>query len=362
MALIKFDPPPGTRTHPCLDSIRMMTEEEFAGLVWSVKRMGLIQPISVDNEGVILDGRNRLMACLAAGVEPKFETINTDDPVHFMCQKNILRGDCSPGQKALQNAIFSSWFPDYPHRPIPEAVLVAQHDDLRAAVLKGTMDLGSAHKHMLERQEAAARAAEQAERLEHLRVASPYLAIQVDEGKLTLEDGEAALGQAVAVAEEKAAAPMLAEHATVIRAIGKRIVADIIEIGQRLTECKAMLRHGNWLGWLDREFGWSEMTALRFMQVHELGKSNNLLDSHLPMSGLYLLARPSTPEAVRDNILKRDKSGEAFSVAEIKKAIDTVRGSAVKSVSRTQALRDLCEKMVEANDPFVEELRRLLPE
>jgi hypothetical protein len=52
-----------------------------------------------------------------------------------------------------------------------------------------------------------------------------------------------------------------------------------------------------WLPWLDREFGWDERTALNFMRVHQLvGKNEKFSDLSLPVSGLYLLAAPSTPE------------------------------------------------------------------
>src|SRR5262245_43428719 len=48
--------------------------------------------------------------------------------------------------------------------------------------------------------------------------------------------------------------PALIEHATEIRRLGKRVIEDVIEIGRRLIACKAMLDHGQWLPWLDREF------------------------------------------------------------------------------------------------------------
>jgi hypothetical protein len=50
--------------------------------------------------------------------------------------------------------------------------------------------------------------------------------------------------------------PTLVEHAAAIRALGKRVVTDVIEIGARLTECKRIAGHGSWLPWLNREFGW----------------------------------------------------------------------------------------------------------
>ena len=67
----------------------------------------------------------------------------------------------------------------------------------------------------------------------------------------------------------------LAEHSAEIRKLGKRAVQNIIEIGRRLTEAKKIVGWGNWLPWLEREFGWSERTAQNFMQVAELAEIRN---------------------------------------------------------------------------------------
>ena len=81
-----------------------------------------------------------------------------------------------------------------------------------------------------------------------------------------------------------------------IRALGRRVVADVVEIGRRLSACRIKVGHGNWLSWLDREFGWSERTARNFMRVTDLAmKSATVADLDIPMRGLYLLAAPSTP-------------------------------------------------------------------
>jgi hypothetical protein len=65
---------------------------------------------------------------------------------------------------------------------------------------------------------------------------------------------------------------VLAESAEEIRKLGKRAGADVIEIGRRLTETKKICGHGNWLPWLQREFGWTDRHALKCMQVYELRK------------------------------------------------------------------------------------------
>ena len=124
--------------------------------------------------------------------------------------------------------------------------------------------------------------------------------------------------------------PVVTKHAEAIRCLGKRIVADVIEIGRRLTECKKVLGHGNWGVWLDREFGWSDRQALNFMRVYELAesKSENFSDLHLPVSVLYLLAAPSTSPEMRKEIVERAKRGEKLTH---RKTIERVRLSGGKS-------------------------------
>ena len=102
----------------------------------------------------------------------------------------------------------------------------------------------------------------------------------------------------------------LRDHASFIRALAKRTMRDVIEIGQRLTICKGHLAHGDWLPWLDREFGWTAKTAERLMQIAEFDKLSNLDPSKLdlPLSGLYIVAQPSTPaEAAKEVIEEAGK-------------------------------------------------------
>jgi hypothetical protein len=117
---------------------------------------------------------------------------------------------------------------------------------------------------------------------------------------------------------------ILAQHAEVIRALGKRVVHDVIEIGRRLTDAKARCGHGNWLPWLEREFGWGEDTALRFMQVAKTFGPNSahVRDLELPMGGLYLLAAPSTPDEARDEVIERTEAGERLTQGQIKEIVD----------------------------------------
>jgi len=360
--LIKFEPPPGTKTSPYLDCFRMMTEHEFAGLVWSVKRWGgLLCPISLDQDGVILDGRCRLMACLVTGIEPTFETIDLgdEDPRDFIIRKNVIRAHHTPHQRAIAEAILETLLepdPEFSALVLPEARVVLEFPELAEAVKQGTMGLPQAYEQALACKQEAAHRREQAARLERFRKESPCLAMRVDDGALTLEE-------AIETAKEEAAAPILAEHAEAIRTIGKRVVADLIEIGRRLTECRPRLRHGQWGAWLEREFGWSDSSAARYMQAHELAvKFPNLGDLDVPISGLYLLAQPSAPAAIREEILTRAQS-ERIPHAEVKRLIDDARGKRPSLANRFHDdLRDLVDRMADAmpDDPLVAELRQLV--
>jgi hypothetical protein len=115
----------------------------------------------------------------------------------------------------------------------------------------------------------------------------------------------------------------LAGHAAAIRTFSKHIIEDIIEIGRHLTKAKAIVGHGNFGSWINQEFGWSATTALNFMRVYELSLSNpqRVVDLDLPMSALYLLAAPSTPEEARTEIIDRAAAGEPVSSDEVKETI-----------------------------------------
>jgi hypothetical protein len=112
----------------------------------------------------------------------------------------------------------------------------------------------------------------------------------------------------------------LGEHAIAIRELCKRTIDNVIEVGRRLTEAQVVAGHGNWSAWLDHEFKWTDDTARNFMRVFELSKSRNFRDLSLPVSALYMITAPSTPEDVRDEVLERAQAGPV-SVAEVRAAI-----------------------------------------
>lgn len=81
--------------HPAADMFPLMTEDEFAALAEDIKEHGQQEPIILlMQEGGtkrLLDGRNRYLACKAAGVEPKFIIKFDIDPWTYVVSKNLRR-------------------------------------------------------------------------------------------------------------------------------------------------------------------------------------------------------------------------------------------------------------------------------
>src|SRR5262249_8201567 len=119
----------------------------------------------------------------------------------------------------------------------------------------------------------------------------------------------------------------LAGHAEAIKAARTRAISDVIEIGRLLTEAKVLCGgHGNWSTWLEREFGWTDRTALNFMHVYQMAPNpKRISDLNLPLISLNLLAAPSTPETVRQDVIERAASGEELSHAQVKAAVDEAK-------------------------------------
>ncbi len=103
----------------------------------------------------------------------------------------------------------------------------------------------------------------------------------------------------------------------------RRTSESIIEMGQHLIEVKAAIGHGNFLSWLESEFGWSERTARNVMQVAERFKSANYADlGNIHPSALYALAADSTPDEVRIEFTELAKMGQQVTHKAVKARID----------------------------------------
>jgi hypothetical protein len=76
----------------------------------------------------------------------------------------------------------------------------------------------------------------------------------------------------------------------------KKTLEDLIEVGIHLLAVKDVLPHGQFLRWLKAEFGWSERTAQKFMNVAEKCKSADFAELPIQPCAAYLLAAPAVPD------------------------------------------------------------------
>lgn len=83
--------------------------------------------------------------------------------------------------------------------------------------------------------------------------------------------------------------------------------------------------HGNWLPWLDKEFGWSQDTAERLMRLADPKYRTLAETSGIPLSGLYLLTAKSTPDEAREAVIEAATSGEKVTYTQIKTAVRDAR-------------------------------------
>jgi len=87
--------------HPAANLFPLLEDAEFAELCESIKKDGLDQPVMVDEERSLLDGRNRLLACHKTGTALAVEIYQGHDPVGFSLRANLHRRHLNQGQKAM---------------------------------------------------------------------------------------------------------------------------------------------------------------------------------------------------------------------------------------------------------------------
>jgi len=86
------------KIHPVAELFPMLPISELNEMADSIKREGLLNPC-VCQDGILLDGRNRVAACEKAGVEPRFVEYTGDSPVSFIIASNLSRRHLDKGQK-----------------------------------------------------------------------------------------------------------------------------------------------------------------------------------------------------------------------------------------------------------------------
>ena len=127
-----------------------------------------------------------------------------------------------------------------------------------------------------------------------------------------------------------------------IRALTSTVLCNIIEIGRRFTEAKALIPHGQFGQWLEESTGYSQRTARNFMKLYDAygdqqyslfgAQTNRQTFSNLPYS--KALALLSVPEEEREAFAEEVHADE-ISVRELKAEI------AKREEERDRAIEDL---------------------
>lgn len=86
-------------THAAADLLPLLEGEAYRQLCASIRAQGLKESVKL-YEGKVLDGRNRLRACLDLAVTPRFEAWEGEDPFEHVWALNAERRHLEQGQKA----------------------------------------------------------------------------------------------------------------------------------------------------------------------------------------------------------------------------------------------------------------------
>jgi hypothetical protein len=87
--------------HPAADLFPMLSECELVELADDIAKRGLTHAVVLTEDGVLLDGRNRVAACTRAGVKPRFTTYIGDDPTGYVVSINLRRRHLSEEERAF---------------------------------------------------------------------------------------------------------------------------------------------------------------------------------------------------------------------------------------------------------------------
>jgi hypothetical protein len=155
---------------------------------------------------VLIDGRNRLKACEMAGVEPTFVRLNGEDPAAYILSANVERRSLTAGQKAMARALAS---PEAKRTGRAGGIVKSLNNSDRVMLSQariivrwlgeaaGLLVLAGAKPFDEALKEATAARDKQASdeaQMARLRNEAPDLAELVTEGRMSLSEAHAALG------------------------------------------------------------------------------------------------------------------------------------------------------------------------
>lgn len=128
----------------------------------------------------------------------------------------------------------------------------------------------------------------------------------------------------------------------------RRSAQNIWEIGHKLVDVRSRLKHGQFETWLKAEFDWSRRTAYNFINVYEaFAERANFAKINIATSALYLLAAPSTPQNVREEILQRANEGETLTHKYLRQVIEENKSQSTSVTTSPELPQPLTSKKPE---------------
>ncbi len=194
---------------PAAEVLPMLPDDEMQALADSIKKNGLLVPLSVaevDGTMMLIDGRQRREACRIAGVVPQTRDVTGQDPTDYVLSANIYRKHLNKGQGAMGVALL---FPEplkggrgkkkgsemegfeFGSAHLSRArTVIREAPELCDSVKSGAVSLGEAYDRAIERKKT--RILEEEQRAD-LRRRYPELADDTmeGEGSKTLEEARA---------------------------------------------------------------------------------------------------------------------------------------------------------------------------
>lgn len=191
----------GYDIHPFSAEFPLIEGEEFDELVNDIKRNDLREPIILSHDRkVLIDGRNRLRACIAAGVTPDYDALGPHytEPMilDLIVSLNVARRQLNPGQKAMAGVKYAKYYADA-IKAEENARKAAQDRTLPTVQRQPRSDVATvadrpqSHERDRKSREQAARivgsSGRSIQRAKKVEKAAPDLAQKVNRGEITLD-------------------------------------------------------------------------------------------------------------------------------------------------------------------------------
>lgn len=181
------------KVHPLAEAFPLLEGEEFDELVKDIKNHGLGNPIMLTaDESTIVDGRNRYRGCVAAFIDPIYDTLPesfTEEQIgDYIRSENLYRRHLTAGQKAFAALAYEEYFaPPAEKRKAQAAGQPRGVKQLSASVVAGlrqqTRD-GKASEQAAKKMGASGRAVQQAKAVQR---DAPDLAEKVKRNEVALD-------------------------------------------------------------------------------------------------------------------------------------------------------------------------------